>query len=94
MTDHLKKTVVYTMENCPYCLEAKKLLQRRGIVYEEIRVQWDDDAQWDALYVRSGLRTMPQIFCGDELIGGYQDLAKRDAQDELLSLQSPPARAG
>ena len=82
----MKKVVVYTMNFCPYCDRAKALLQRRGVSFEEIRVAEDDDASWLALEKRSGMKTMPQIFADDELIGGYTDLAARDAQDELRSL--------
>lgn len=82
----MKKVVVYTMNFCPYCDRAKALLQRRGVSFEEIRVAEDDDASWEALEKRSGMKTMPQIFADGELIGGYTDLAARDAQDGLRSL--------
>lgn len=80
--------VVYTMAFCPYCERAKALLKQRGIPYQEKLVPMDDDAQWDALYQRSGMRTMPQIFAGDRLIGGYTELAELDRQDALKSLRS------
>ena len=80
--------VVYTMTFCPYCERAKALLKQRGIPFLEKLVPMDDDAQWDALYQRSGMRTMPQIFAGDRLIGGYTELAELDRQDGLKSLQS------
>lgn len=79
---------VYTMEYCPYCKNAKELLKRRGIAFTETMVPDDDEAQWDALFKRSGMKTMPQIFHGDKLIGGYQELAKLDGQDQLASLKS------
>jgi glutaredoxin 3 len=78
---------VYTMNNCPYCLRAKQLLTQRGIAYDEVLVPESDDAQWEALYKLSGLRTMPQIFAGKELIGGYSDLAELDKKDSLASLK-------
>lgn len=84
----MKKVTVYTMESCPYCLRAKDLLKRRGIPFEEILVPMDDDAQWDALFKRSGMQTMPQIFAGDHLIGGYTDLAELDSKDSLVSLKN------
>jgi glutaredoxin 3 len=78
---------VYTMDYCPYCERAKRLLTQRGVVFEEIRVADDDDAAWDALYARSGMRTMPQIFKGDRLVGGYTELAHQDSLDQLASLR-------
>lgn len=78
---------VYTMQSCPYCERAKALLKRRGIPFTEKLVPMDDDSQWDALYKLSGLRTMPQIFKGDSVIGGYSDLAELDGKDQLGSLK-------
>ena len=82
-----KKIVVYTMNHCPYCERAKALLKQKGLAFEEIKLADDDDAAWDALEKRSGMKTMPQIFSGDDLVGGYSDLAARDAQDGLQSLR-------
>jgi glutaredoxin 3 len=81
------KVTVYTMAYCPYCVRAKALLKSRGIPFEEVLVPDDDDAQWDALEKRSGLKTMPQIFHGERLIGGYSDLAELDQSDQLASLR-------
>lgn len=82
------KIVVYTMDYCPYCLRAKDLLKRRGIDFKEILVPMDDEAQWDELEKKSGMKTMPQIFHGERLIGGYNDLAALDQKDQLASLRS------
>ncbi len=78
---------VYTMDHCPYCERAKALLTQKGVPYKEVRVPMDDDAQWDALEKRSGLKTMPQIFNGEALIGGYNDLAALDRAKGLDHLK-------
>jgi glutaredoxin 3 len=83
----MKTVQLYTMVNCPYCTQAKALLKRRGVAFEEHLVPLSDDAQWASLYKRSGMRTMPQIFNGDDLVGGYSDLAELDRKDELASLK-------
>ena len=82
-----QSVTVYTMARCPFCERAKALLKQRGIAFVEKLVPMDDDAQWDALYKRSGMRTMPQIFAGDRLIGGYSELAEQDGKDQLQSLR-------
>jgi glutaredoxin 3 len=79
---------VYTMESCPFCLRAKELLKRRGVAFSEVLVPMDDEAQWEALEKRSGMKTMPQIFTGDRLIGGFSDLSDLDGKDQLTSLKS------
>ena len=89
------KVKVYTMNACPYCERAKQLLTQKGVPYQEIRVADDDDAAWDALYKKSGMRTMPQIFVTqeatqgtqDKLIGGYTELAALNSQKGLDSLK-------
>ena len=81
------KVLVYTMNYCPYCERAKALLKKREIPFQEILVAEDDDAKWDELYRLSGMKTMPQIFHGERLIGGYTDLAAQDSKDQLASLK-------
>jgi glutaredoxin 3 len=83
----MAKVTVYTMNYCPYCERAKQLLKTRGVAYEEVRVAEDDDAMWDKLFERSGLKTMPQIFAGESLIGGYTDLAALDQSQGLDHLK-------
>jgi glutaredoxin 3 len=83
----MAKVTVYTMNHCPYCERAKQLLKTRGVAYEEVRVAEDDDAMWDKLFERSGLKTMPQIFAGESLIGGYTDLAALDQSQGLDHLK-------
>lgn len=83
----MAKVTVYTMNHCPYCERAKQLLKTRGVAFEEVRVAEDDDAMWDKLFERSGLKTMPQIFAGESLIGGYTDLAALDQSQGLDHLK-------
>ena len=82
-----KKVTVYTMDYCPYCERAKALLKSKGIAYEEVRLGEDDDQAWDDLEKKSGMKTMPQIFAGESLIGGYTQLADLDKKDGLASLK-------
>jgi glutaredoxin 3 len=84
----MENVKVYTMKLCPYCDRAKQLLTQRGIAFSEIVVLREDQAQWEALYKISGMRTMPQIFHGERLIGGYQQLAEQDQKDHLASIKS------
>ena len=83
----MAKITVYTTDSCPYCVRSKALLKERNIPFTEVKIGWDDDAQWDALYVKSKMKTVPQIFNGDTLIGGYTELAAIDQKDQLESLR-------
>jgi glutaredoxin 3 len=73
---------LYTTQICPYCIRAKALLRDRSIPYEEIDVS-RDDAKRAWLVQATGRRTVPQIFIGDEPIGGYDDLRALDLSGEL-----------
>jgi glutaredoxin 3 len=77
----MPKVKVYTTQYCPFCDAAKRLLNGRGILFEEIDVT--DAVPREALKRRTGWRTVPQIFFDEELIGGYQELATLDASGEL-----------
>ena len=76
---------VYTTNFCGYCVRAKRLLEKRGLSYEEINLAGDAD-QLGKLRVRTGLRTLPQIFVGETFVGGSDELAALDRAGELLPL--------
>lgn len=84
-----KKIVMYSMTTCPHCVRAKELLKARGVDCEEILIGMDDDAAWAMLYKKSGgMKTVPQIYCDEKIIGGYPELAALDKADRLESLRS------
>ncbi len=68
------KVEMYTIATCPYCDQAKQLLARKGISYTEIRIDLDPGKRSEMLERTGGRRTVPEIFIGNELIGGYDDL--------------------
>lgn len=83
----MKKITVYSMLNCPYCVKAKNLLTQRGVNFEVIMIDdWADD-QWDQFAKKSGMKTLPQVYVDDQLIGGYSQLADVDAKDQLASFK-------
>jgi glutaredoxin 3 len=78
----MKKVVVYSTRVCPYCVRAKVLLKARSVPFEEIDVTSDHEARvW--LVERTGRRTVPQIFIGEESIGGFDELHALDRSGEL-----------
>lgn len=78
----MKRVVVYSTLVCPYCVRAKALLKSRDIPFEEIDVTGNTDERM-RLVEATGRRTVPQIFIGDEPIGGFDDLAALDRSGEL-----------
>lgn len=83
----MARVQVYTTPSCPFCVRAKRLLDARGIRYDEIDVA-EDAALRAAVVARTGRRTVPQIFIDGESIGGFEELAALDASTRLASLVS------
>lgn len=69
------KAVVWSKNQCPFCVQAKALLDSRGIEYEERNVNKDWTKE-QLLEVVPTARTLPQIFIDDKLIGGFNELRK------------------
>jgi glutaredoxin 3 len=70
------KAVVWSKDNCPFCEQAKGLLKIKGIEFEEKKVGHGYTKE-DLLEAVPTARTVPQIFLGEELIGGFTELKKR-----------------
>jgi len=70
-----ENVTIYSKDYCPYCKAAKRILQARGIEYKEIDVERQPEKLAEML-TRSKRRTVPQIFFGDEHIGGHDDLVR------------------
>jgi glutaredoxin 3 len=91
----MPEIVIYSTAMCPYCVRAKMLLQRKGMRWDEKRIDLDHDLMREMLQ-RSNRRTVPQIFIDDHHVGGYDDMAELDAMgqlDPMLGL-TPPAMPG
>lgn len=73
---------MYTWGSCPYCIRAKSLLSGKGIPFEEINLDGKDE-ELQALRNKTGQRTVPQIFIGEKMIGGFSDLVALDSKGEL-----------
>ena len=77
---------MYTTAVCPYCVQAKRILQARGVAsIEEIRVDAQPQERMRMVEI-TGRRTVPQIFIGNTHVGGCDDLMALDSQGGLLPL--------
>ncbi len=76
-----KEVVIYTTMFCPYCQSAKALLTRKGVAFQEKKVDGDRAA-------RRAVGGLPQIFVDGQHIGGCDDLyalEKAGKLDHLLT---------
>lgn len=80
------KVVIYTKANCPYCVWAKQLLDKKHATYQELRIDLDETARQDMDRLSGGRRTVPQIFINDQLIGGFDDLSTLEKAGQLDNL--------
>ncbi len=82
---------MYATGVCPYCVQAERLLRKKGVgEIEKIRVDLEP-ARRQEMMQRTGRRTVPQIYIGDTHVGGYDDLVALDRAgrlDPLLAGQS------
>ena len=79
----MKKIKIYTTTQCPFCKNAKKLLQEKGIEFEEINIINDEAKMLNELAKRSGIYTVPQIFADDKFVGGCDDIYMLESQNKL-----------
>ena len=80
------KVEIYTWSYCPYCIRAKRLLDTKGVEYQEYCIDGDENAR-DKMRVRAnGKSSLPQIFIDDRHIGGCDDLYALERKGELEPL--------
>lgn len=84
----MPEILIYTSTFCPYCTMAKRLLDKKGATYMEINVDTRPELR-EEMQRKTKRRTVPQIYIGDQHIGGFDDLHALDRQqklDELLAI--------
>ena len=82
----MKKITIYTGDPCPFCAAAKALLKTKNVEIEEFDI-WKDPAKAkEMLQKTNGARSIPQIFIGDHLVGGNDQLQEANGNGELDKL--------
>lgn len=74
---------VYSKTLCPFCDRAKALLKSLSLDFEEINLDHQEPGDALRLFEKTGFRTVPQIFIGEECIGGFDDLQALYQSGEL-----------
>jgi glutaredoxin 3 len=82
----MAKVLMYSTAVCPYCIQAERLLKAKGVVeIDKIRVDLLPEQRAEMM-VKTGRRTVPQIYIGDTHVGGFDDLSALDRAGGLDSL--------
>ena len=82
----MAKTEIYFTNWCPYCHQAKALLDRKGVDYVGIDLSSANAEEIQEMRERSGRTSVPQIFIDDRHVGGFDDLAALERAGELDAL--------
>ena len=69
----MKNVTIYTTLTCPYCFRAKRLLKKLDVPYNEISVDFKPKLRSE-MASKAGKTSVPQIWFGDDHIGGCDEL--------------------
>ncbi|MFG1487922.1 glutaredoxin 3 [Oceanospirillum sp. HFRX-1_2] len=81
----MQNVVIYSKSWCPFCVQAKRLLQSKKVDFTEIDVE-REPAKMQEMMKNSGRRTVPQIWVGDTHVGGCDDLFAAEQTGKLDQL--------
>lgn len=82
----MASVIIYSTLTCPYCNNAKALLDSKGVKYQDIRVDNDPAKKEEMIMKSDGRRTVPQIFIDGQHVGGFDDLQKLQSSGNLDKL--------
>lgn len=89
----MTRVKVYSTGICPLCKQAKQLLQKWGIPFDEARLDVDKAVLREFAQVTNGARTVPQIVIDGRCIGGFTELTELHMDGELDALMEPGTKS-
>ena len=86
----ITQIILYSKNNCGYCIKAKNLLKILGLDYTEKK--FEDFSNMEKLFedIGKSVKSMPQIKIGGELIGGYNQLIEYLTDKGLVNFKGEP----
>lgn len=85
----MPKVEIYSSMLCPYCYRAKKLLEHKGVGFEEFDVFMNPSQRQEMIERAGGRTSVPQIFIDGQHVGGCEELYALDRKGELEALLDP-----
>ena len=85
----MAEVVIYSSLFCGYCARAKKLLESKGVSYQDIDVAAEPKRKPEMIERAGGRTTVPQIFIDGRHVGGCDDLHALEAEGKLDPLLGP-----
>ncbi len=91
----MAKIEIYSLTVCPWCVNAKRLLDSKGIEYKEILIDRDmENGRAELAALTGGESSVPQIFINGEHIGGYDELVALNKNGTLDALPKDGSKDG
>ncbi|MGO1367767.1 MAG: glutaredoxin 3 [Senegalia sp. (in: firmicutes)] len=84
-----KDVKIYTTSTCPFCLRAKRLMDNKGVEYEEIEIS-NNMEKLEELKKETNSSTVPQIFVDNKFIGGCDEIValhKKGEFDQVFGIK-------
>jgi glutaredoxin 3 len=70
--------IIYSKNGCGFCTQAKRLLESKGIKYQEFNMTLQPEKRDELLEAAASInivpRSVPQIWMNNKYIGGYDQL--------------------
>ncbi len=82
----MAQVTIYTRKFCGFCTAAKRLLDQKGVGYDERDATFSQDLRREMVQRAHGRSTFPQIFIGKTHIGGCDELHALDRSGKLDDL--------
>ncbi|RLE28738.1 MAG: glutaredoxin [Acidobacteria bacterium] len=77
---------IYTTAVCPFCIAAKRLFENLEIEFSEVLLDRDPALRMRLAQENEGWRTVPMIFVGDQMIGGFSEAKSLHNEGKLLPM--------
>ena len=84
----MSQVTIFTKPYCPFCIQALDLLEKKGVAFTEVEAAFDPEKRQEMIRRSGGRATFPQIFVGEQHIGGCDEMMalERDGKlDPLLA---------
>jgi len=85
----MARVVMYSTQVCPYCVQAKRLLAKKGVAFEEVDVSRDPELRRKMIQKAGGRMTVPQIFVDGNYLGDCDGIYALERAGKLDALLNP-----
>jgi len=79
----MARVEIYSKMFCGFCYSAKRLLEGKGVAYEEYDITMGGPKRAEMIQRANGRTTVPQIFIDETHVGGCDDLHALDRDGRL-----------